>query len=137
MTNCIFYAIFFTLFLNVSFGSLRTSQINRVFMSIYKGMLEASVITVSDKGVAITPYYNRARLNHFVNTYLKDGISRYTKDYTFQLRFKNDNNSNLICQSNCRKVEIELEAKINLFYKYEKTQVFTIKDGDKLWMKKF
>ena len=131
MTNCIFYAMFFTLFLNMSLGSLRMSQINRVFMSIYKGMLEASVLTIDDNGEPVEPYYNLTTLDNYVEGYLKDNISRYTSDYTFTTKYLSKKN-NSVCTSFCRRVELTLKAKVNVLFNYEKSQTFTIRDKDEL-----
>ena len=59
MTNCIFCVVFFYLFFSLSVGSLRYSQINSVFMSIFKGMFEASMITIDEYGEPIIPFYNK------------------------------------------------------------------------------
>ena len=124
MTNCLFYSLFFALFLNISFGSLRISQVNRVFMSIYKGMLEASILTISNKGEPIYPYFNEERLEAYVDDYLKENISRYTTRYSVSTQLLMSNGD--YCDSICRKVEITLSAKIYTFYHYNKTQTFVI-----------
>ena len=129
MTNCIFYTLFFALFLNLSFGSLRLSQVNRVFMSIYKGMLEASVLTISDNGEPVVPYYNKSKLENYVDDYLKENLSKYIKDYTVNTLYYNDN-TDIICNSNCHKVSISLNAKINALYEYDKTQTFVVRSAE-------
>lgn len=135
MTNCLFYAMFFALFLNLSLGSLRYSQINRVFMSIYKGMLEASLLTIDTNGSPVMPYYNKETLNNYVCEYLDHNISRYATDYQISTQFY-ERDSDSICDTYCRKVVISLKAKINLFYDYEKSQTFTVRSRFELWMRK-
>lgn len=129
MTNCIFYSLFFALFLNLSFGSLRMSQVNRVFMSIYKGMLEASVLTIDEDGEPVVPYYNKERLTSYVDNYLKQNISKYLKEYTVNTMYYNDDLTTL-CDYDCRKVSINLKGKINLFYNYDRTQTFVIRSAE-------
>ena len=129
MTNCIFYSLFFALFLNLSFGSLRISQVNRVFMSIYKGMIEASVVTINDQGEPIIPYYSQTTLNSYVDDYLKTNISKYVKEYTLNTLYLEDNLYN-VCDENCRVVSINLKAKINAFYEYDRTQTFAIRSAE-------
>ena len=129
MTNCIFYSLFFVLFLNLSFGSLRMSQVNRVFTSIYKGMLEASVLTISDNGEPVVPYYNKLKLENYVDEYLKKNLSKYIKNYTVNTKYYNDNSYN-VCVENCHKASITLKANINAFYKYDKTQTFLIRSAE-------
>ena len=128
MTNCIFYTMFLALFLNLSFGSLRLSQVNRVFMSIYKGMLEASVLTISDDGEPVVPYYNKVRFEEYVDSYLKQNISKYLKEYIVNTRYYSDDQYT-VCESSCRKASINLKANINVFYKYDKTQTFVIRSS--------
>lgn len=129
MTNCIFYSLFFALFLNLSFGSLRISQVNRVFMSIYKGLIEASVVTINDQGEPIMPYYSQTTLNSYVDDYLKTNISKYVKDYTLNTKYLEDNLYS-VCDENCRVVSINLKAKINVFYEYDRTQTFAIRSAE-------
>ena len=129
MTNCIFYTLFFALFLNLSFGSLRYSQVNRVFMSVYKGMLEASVLTISESGEPVIPYYNQPTLENYIDNYLKENISKYTTKYTVKTAYF-EKNSQDICTNYCRSVSINLNAKINLFYDYNKTQTFVVRSAD-------
>lgn len=131
MTNCLFYTMFFILFLNVTFGSLRFSQINRAFTSIYKGMLEACVLTIDIHGEPVSPYYDKARIEKYSNDYLSNTIDKYTKDYTLTIDYF-DKESGELCNTNCNKIKMNLKAKINVFYNYEKTQVFSIKNRDEV-----
>ena len=131
MTNCIFYSLFFALFLNLSFGSLRFSQVNRVFMSIYKGMLEASVLTIDENGEPVVPYYNKESLATYVNEYLKENVEKYTSNYSVNTEYFDSNNSST-CTAYCRSVSINLNAKINIFYEYDKTQTFVVRSADSL-----
>ena len=126
MTNCIFYSMFFVLFLNVSFGSLRLSQVNRVFMSIYKGMLEASILTITDSGEPIMPYFNKEKVDTYIGDYLKENLDRYTKDYEVKTSYYRPVTGD-ICVSTCRQLKINLKARINTFYSYDKTQTFTVR----------
>ena len=131
MTNCLFYTLFFALFLNVSFGSLRYSQINRSFMSVYKGMLEASVVTIDKHGEPTIPYYDENKVVEYSNNYLSKNIAKYTKDYSIDITFF-DKESGYLCNESCEKVKINLKAKINFFYTYDKSQIFIIKSGDEV-----
>lgn len=125
MTNCIFYTIIFVLFLNISFGSLRFSQVNRSFMSIYKGMLEASVITVDENGESTLPYYDEHAIDTYVNEYLKREISNYVTNYDVNISYINKD-TNEVCLKACHALNITLDADINYFYKYHKTQTFIV-----------
>lgn len=131
MTNCLFYAMFFTLFLNVSFGSLRYSQINRAFTSIYKGMVEACVETIDIHGDDVTPFYNKVRIEKYTNDYFSKEIGKYTKEYTLEIDYFNKDTGQL-CNENCNQIKMKLSAKINIFYNYENTQVFSIRSRDEL-----
>ena len=135
MTNCIFYSLFFALFLNVSIGSLKFSQIHRTFMSLYKGMFEACSITIDTNGEPTTPYYNTVKMRSYLDGYFNENLSRHAKDYSYTYRFLDSNNS--YCTNQCRKVEIRLVADINFLYNYDRTETFTIVDGDTLWTKNY
>lgn len=130
MTNCIFYSLFFVLFLNVSIGSLKFSQVHRTFMSLYKGMFEACSVTVGTNGEPVMPYYNMIEMRSYLDGYFKDNLERYVKDYSYTYRFLTPDNTR--CTNQCRKVEIKLTANINFLYKYDRTETFTIVDGDTL-----
>ena len=54
------------LFLNFTFGTTRYSQINRAFLSAYKGDFEASIITVDKQGNPTFPYYNKSILRNYM-----------------------------------------------------------------------
>lgn len=131
MINCIFYTLFFSLFLNISIGSLKYSQIHRTFMSIYKGMFEACTITVNESGEPITPIYNMQKMKSYIDNYFKVNLKKYTNNYKVTYNYIGGTNT-FICRSNCRTIEISLNAKINLFFDYQKSEVFTIQDGDSL-----
>lgn len=129
MTNCIFYSLFFVLFLNLSFGSLRLSQVNRAFMTTYKGMFEASVITVDEKGEPIYPYYSQPVLRTYISEYLEPNIKRYTTDYTLSIDFYLDDGVSKCDEKGlARCVKLNLSAHINYLFGYNKTQNFAIKD---------
>ena len=133
MTNCIFYSLFFALFLNVSIGSLKFSQVHRTFMSLYKGMFEACSVTVGTNGEPVMPFYNMIEMKSYLDGYFKENLNKYVKNYTYSYYFLTSTNT--YCTTLCRKVEIRLTANINSLYKYDRTEVFTIVDGDTLWMK--
>lgn len=129
MTNCIFYTLFFALFLNVSVGSLKYSQIHRTFMSIYKGMFEACAITVDQNGEPVLPYYDKDKMHVYIDDYFKVNLSKYCKNYSVSYIYPGGTTS-FICKENCQNIQITLNAKINSFYEYKNTGVFTIKDGE-------
>ena len=135
MLNCLFYTIFFSLFINLSFGSLRMSQINRAFMSSFKGVYEASVVTVGKTGEPIYPYYDRTVFTKCVQTFIEENVSKYTTDYELKITFYLQDG---ITESNinnyARSAKVTLNAKINYLFNYSKTQQFTIKDKTIIWM---
>lgn len=133
MLNCIFYSLFFALFLNVSFGSLRLSQVNRTFLSSYKGMYEASVITVGTDGRPIYPYFNQTILKGYIDDYLVKNLNRYTTNYALNVDFYLDDGVTKCDESGyARNIKIGLNAKINFLFKYEKNQTISIKDKNTL-----
>ena len=98
-------------------------------MSIYKGMLEACTTTVNESGEPITPIYNMQKMKSYIDNYFKVNLKKYTNNYKVTYNYIGGTNT-FICRSNCRTIEISLNAKINLFFDYNKSEVFTIRDGD-------
>ena len=130
MTNCIFYSLFFALFLNVSIGSLKFSQVHRTFMFLYKGMFEACSVTIGTNGEPVMPFYNMIEMKSYLDGYFKENLNKYVKKYTYSYHFLTPTNTYFTTL--CRKVEIRLTANINSLYKYDRTEVFAIVDGDTL-----
>ena len=130
MTNCIFYALFFTLFLNISIGSLKYSQIHRTYKAAYKGVFEACSISVDANGEPIVPYYNMTELKNYITDYFEKNLSKYTTDYEVNVKYLT--NRNTMCIKSCRRMKLTLNAKINTFYSYSNSEIFIIKNGDNL-----
>ena len=132
MTNCLFYTMFFTLFLNLSFGSLRFSQIHRNFMSIYKGMLEACLITINSSGEPVFPYFDKDLIDDYVVNYLDKNISRYSRNYSVKTTYLTKNATNYVCSNKCTVLKISLNAKINAFLDYSKDQTFIVRSEEEV-----
>lgn len=126
MTNCIFYSLIFALFLSFTSGAIDYSRINRSFMSIYKGIFEASTISVDQSGESITPYFDENILKYYLTNYLKDNIGQYCTDYKIKLYYFNREDHSICIDGICRDVEVTLEAKINFIFDYKKTQSFSV-----------
>lgn len=92
-------------------------------------MLEASVLTIDDNGEPVVPYYNKNTLTVYINDYLKTNISKYTKEYTVNTKYYSDDMITT-CESNCHMVSINLKAKINVFYNYDRTQTFVVRSAE-------
>lgn len=119
------------MFLTLSLGSLKFSQINRTFLSIYKGMLEACVLTVNDSGEPVKPYYNETKVNEYVISYLDKNINRYAKDYTLTTTYYDENFTKASTKYS-RGISINLKAKINFFTTYDKEQRFSVTSKEEL-----
>ena len=132
MSNCIFYTLFFVLFLNVSFGSLKYSQVHRTYMAAYKGMYEACSITVDSNGEPTLPYFNSSKMQTYLDDYFKENLSKYVKDYSVSVKYYSFSPRQKLCKKNCQHLKVSLTAKINTFYSYSKSQIFSITDGDTL-----
>lgn len=133
MLNLIFYTLFFALFVNFSFGSLRFSQINRAFMSSYKGLFETCIATIDEEGDAIYPYFDRELLIEETTKYFETNVGKYTKDYALSIAFYDDDlKAECSYYDYARTVKLSLKANINLLFTYNKEQFFTITDRDAL-----
>lgn len=133
MTNCIFYSLFFVLFLNFSFGSLRMSQINRSFESSYKSVYEASIITVGEDGEPIYPYYSQEILRNNLNSFINENVGKFVNAYDLTLDFYLEDGVTQ-CKENykSRCVRVSLDASINYLFKYSKVKTYMIKERTKL-----
>ena len=132
MTNCLFYSIIFVLFLNFTVGSIKYSQVNRTFMSLYKGVFEAATYTIDENGNPIEPYYKKSLISTYINQYLKENLNRYVTDYSVSYKYYLNETSE-VCKTNyCRSVKVTLKAKINMFYTYNQTQNFSIHEREAL-----
>lgn len=133
MLNCVFYSLFFALFVSLSFGSLRLSQINRVFVSSYKGLYEASVVTVDKNGEPIYPYFDQGTLRNYIYEFISKKLDRYATNYSLDIEFyKEDGVSECLSNDFARNVKLSLKANINFLFKYTKQQSFSIKDAESL-----
>lgn len=94
-------------------------------------MLEASVMTIDIHGEPTIPYYNESKVEEYSNNYLSKSIAKYTNDYTIDIQYF-DKETGYLCYKNCNKLKINLKAKINVFYTYDKYQIFTIRNKDEL-----
>ena len=93
-------------------------------------MLEACTLTVNDDGESAFPVYDQAKVSSYVNSYLSQNLSRFTDEYSVDISYSDKDGE--ICTEECSKVKLTLNAKINTFYKYKKSQVFEIKSGEDL-----
>lgn len=134
MTNCLFSTIFFVLFLNLSFGSLRYSQVNRTFLSSFKGMYEASVVTINNSGEPIKPYFNQNIVMTYVTNYLEKNLQKYVTGYDLNVKFYYiDGGSE--CSTSTEKarcVKVSLNAKINSLFTYNNEKTYSIKEKQEL-----
>ena len=134
MTNCVFYAMIFVLFLNFTIGSIKYSEVNRTFMSIYKGIFEASVRTVNEAGEPIVPYYDEEVLKAYIVDYFEKNLNKYVTDYQVSYYFIDQENNEICVSNKCRTVNVSLTAKINMFYTYDNSQSFSIYERGEIWM---
>ena len=101
-------------------------------MQAYKGMLEASTVTVDSNGESMYPYFGKTQLNEYMESYLNQNLKKYTKKFRLKVAYRIEGTKQM-CRDECREVSIILYAKINNFLNYEKEQVFVIKRGDEVW----
>ena len=129
MGNLVFYAMFFVAFLQFTFGAIRFSGINRTFLSMYKGVFEISLVSVGEDGEPIYPYFSEEVLNKNIEKYLQENLTKYAKDYETKIMYLDSDTGGVCLEKHCSKVSVNLHADINLFFKYDKSLYFTIKEG--------
>lgn len=128
MGNLVFYAMFFVIFLQFTFGAIRFSGVNRTFLSMYRGVFETSLITVGEDGEPIYPYFSDEILENNIDTYLKRNIRKYTSNYNAEITYLDLHNDGLCLEEYCSKVKVSLNAEINMFFKYSKSLEFAVKE---------
>ena len=113
----------------MSFGSLRMSQINRSFMSTYKGMYEACAITVGNDGQPIYPYYDKDLLKKHVEEYVDKNVRKFAPSYDLSIKFYTLGGTNECSEDDlARTVKIRLKAKVNYLFTFNKEQMFSIQE---------
>lgn len=118
----------------MSVGSLKISQINRAFLCSYKGLYEASVVTVDNNGEPIYPYFSKNILKEYIEDYLSTSIKRYTKNFEIGYKFYlQDGQTECGEKDYARNIKISINANINYLFTYNKTQSISIKDKNNLW----
>lgn len=133
MTNCIFYTLFFVLFLNLSFGSLRISQVNRAFLSTYKGLYESCTITVGEDGQPIYPFFNQNLLTNYVTNFIDENVGKFVTSYDLTINFYAlDGITECGEDDLARTAKISLNADINYLFHYNKEQSFTVEERTNL-----
>ena len=126
MGNIAFYALIFVLFLQFAFGAIDYSGVNRTFLNLYRGVIEASLITVGDDGEPTYPYFDEKALKENLYTYLDENLTRYVTHYTTGLYYF-DPEDELMCTSHhCSAVKITLKADINYFFHYENAKSYVV-----------
>ena len=126
MEHLIFFSLFFTLFLNFTFGAMRFSGVNRTFLSMYKGVLESSIAYVDEDGNAISPYFIKDTLVDYVDHYLEDNLTHYVTHYEASVYFFNEEDDTICTSEYCQAVKISLECEINYLFHYSKARNFYI-----------
>lgn len=129
MLNIIFFSLGLALFISFSFGGMTYSQINRAFLSMHRGVFEASVVTLDGNSLMNHPYFNETILENYVIDYLERNISSYQKDYSVKIAYFDATTFQPRNDHRADAVRISITADINLFYKYEKSRFFSIEKG--------
>lgn len=126
MTNLIFFLLILSLFANFSLGSIRYFGLNRSFVLMYKGVLEASCLKVDENGEPCVPYFSKNLLENNVETYLNNNIKRYVDSYTVAFLYFNKDDSTICTSKYCRAVKISIRADINALFHYEKAKNYYV-----------
>lgn len=123
---CIFSSVILVAFMQLSFGAMNYSSINRCFQNMYKGLFEACVETIGPDGEEHSPYFNKALLKMYITEYFDTTISKYSSDYKASLYFTNGNTNDVCTSEECTGVKVNLDAPINSIFHFEKTRSFYI-----------
>lgn len=89
MLNMIISGFGLVLFLSMFRQAYFVSGINRVYLGLYKGVIESSVVYFNDEGLNITPYFDRALFKDAVGSYFEREFKGYKVTYSLTYKFRN------------------------------------------------
>ena len=130
MGNIAFYAMMFVLFLQFSFGAIDYSGVNRTFLGLYRGAIEASLRTVGDSGEPTYPFFDEAVLKENVYSYFEENLTRYVTHYTTGIYYFELEDGLMCTDHYCSGVKITLKADINYFFHYENAKSYFVKQRE-------
>ena len=126
MTNTIFYILMFSIFASFSIGSINYFGINRTFMLMYKGVIEASLKTVDKNGLPVPPYFDRDALKENIEVYLDNNLHKYCDEYMVNYYYFDPIDKSYSTDEYVRAVKISLKAYVNGMFQYEKAREFYV-----------
>lgn len=98
-------------------------------MSSYKGLYEASVVTVGADGEPIFPYFNQQILRSYANEFIGEKVAHFTGNFTLKVNFfQKDGVTECTENDLARSVKINLKADVNFLYKYNCEKCFSISE---------
>ena len=132
MTNCLFYALFFVLFINFGVGSMNFSGVNRTFKTISKGIFESAAYTIGQDGKPSEPYFDEGLVETYVANYFKENLTKYVTYYEARIYFFNNDANETICTTKrCQNVKVTLKCDINYLFHYEKGENYYLVESRK------
>lgn len=126
MENLLFFSIIFATIINFSMGAINYSGVNRTFLSMYRGLIEASTILVDADGLPIEPYFDKTKLKAYVTSYFERELTRYVTHYEASIFYFYQDDTTICTSMECRGVKISLDCEINYFFHYSKARDFYI-----------
>ena len=126
MENLLFFALIFSTIINFTMGAIDFSGVNRTFLSMYKGMFEASVIYVGENGKPCKPYFNKELLKEYVTNYFERELTTYVTHYEASIYYFDKDDGMMCTSKTCDSVRISLDCDINYFFHFSKARDFYI-----------
>lgn len=124
MENLIFFSLIFALFINFGVGAINFSGVNRTFMSIYRGLIEASIAYIDEEGEPIDPYFKKDILETYLTNYFQENLTRYVTHYTASIYYFNYEDETVCTSKYCQAVKVSLDCQINFMFHYSKARIF-------------
>lgn len=123
------YSILFTIAATFMTGSLKYSAVNRSFMLLHRGPLEAAITDRDWQGYYLKqgPRFDSFKAHGIVISYLEDNILKYTTEC--YVTFDDYDDAELTKESEGVRpiaIRVSIKAKINYLYTYENSRVFII-----------
>lgn len=126
MEYLIFFSLIFATMINFTMGAIGYSGVNRTFLTMYRGLLESSVVVVDEHDVIVEPYFKKDVLEKYVANYFEENLTRYVTHYKASIYYINEEDESICTSRYCQAVKISLECDINYLFHYKKGKIYYI-----------
>lgn len=128
MINIVFYMFIMAFSVNLFSITIQYSHVNRTFYGITKGIMEMSIVTLSEEE-NFYPYYDEKMLKDSVINYFITNLDGSVESFDVGFYFFNKENKGACLNHVCNGVRISLSTKIISLIAYYRALNFEIKEN--------